>query len=135
MPARPCLTIEFASLNQRGAIGGQRAAIPIRPSMRQGNFSQTHHPRVIETLRRSQDHTLKKREKVNLVNGLQRSAVGAPMERTTRSKMLIHLPRKEVCGLILRTKKALALAGYGPGQLRDCVWGMSSGGPGKSFSL
>ena len=44
----------------------------------------------------------------DLIIGLNRSAIGTLVERSTRFTMLVHLPRKEGYGLIPRT-----LAGYG----------------------
>src|SRR5207302_4971083 len=40
----------------------------------------------------------------DLMIGLQRSAIGTIVERTTRFTMLIHLPREESFGIIPRTK-------------------------------
>ncbi|MFG3715768.1 IS30 family transposase [Micromonospora sp. NPDC047730] len=49
----------------------------------------------------------------DLIIGLQRSAIGTLVERTTRFTMLIHLPREAGWGVIPRTKNGPALAGYG----------------------
>ncbi len=49
----------------------------------------------------------------DLIIGLNRSAIGTSVERSSRFTKLVHLPREKGYGAIPRTKNEPALAGYG----------------------
>jgi len=57
----------------------------------------------------------------DLIIGLDSSAVGTLVERTTRFTMLLHLPRMDGHGITPSVKNGPALAGHGAEAVRDAI--------------
>lgn len=100
---------------------GRALRLPRERSRRQAWAHVTPDVLISERPAEAEDRAVPGHWEGDLLIGLERSAIGTLVERSTRFTMLVHLPREQGFGVIARTKNGPPLGGYGALAMKDAL--------------
>ena len=100
---------------------GRALRVPRARTQRRGRKFVSPEIMISERPAEADDRAVPGHWEGDLILGLQSSAIGTLVERTTRFTMLLHLPRMPGHGQQQRVKNGAPLAGHGAQAVRDAI--------------
>ncbi|TFH34472.1 MAG: IS30 family transposase [Dehalococcoidia bacterium] len=100
---------------------GRALRVPRARTPGRGQKFVSPHVMISERPAEADDRAVPGHWEGDLILGLERSAIGTVVERSTRFTILLHLPPMEGHGDLPRVKNGAALAGHGAEAVRDAI--------------